>query len=90
MKAAEVKGFVFGVLGAIFRPQPKEKIYEWAERCLKIPGGAENPEMAGRAYNSEYAPYTREVMEWFREPGKRSLAIRKSSATGFTIWFRTH
>lgn len=85
MTLSGVKKWAHGVLKTILKPVPKERIWEWAEKRLKIPGGGENVNLAGRPYRSDLAPYTRAVMDWFREPGKQSLVIRKSSATGFTM-----
>ena len=85
MRADEVEGWIKNSLARVYQPQPKEKIWEWAERCLVIPHGGENEEMTGQKWNSRLSPYIREVMEWFRTPGKQELFVRKSSQVGLTM-----
>ena len=91
-----VKEWVSGVLAGIYKPEPNEEIYEWAERTLRIPA-TENPDMAGMRWSSELSPYVRELMRWAKTPGKSEFWIRKSSQTGFTMailiimcWFIVH
>jgi phage terminase large subunit GpA-like protein len=81
----KVKAWVHGVLSGIYQPQPRESIWQWAERTLKIPAGGENADMAGQPWSSNLSPYIREVMDWFRQPGKSQLYIAKSSQVGFTM-----
>lgn len=81
---AEVRRFVAGVLAGIYQPEPDEEIYEWAERCMRIPG-TENEEMAGMLWSSSTTPYVRELLEWAKRPGKGEFWIKKSSQVGFTM-----
>lgn len=85
MKREELLGWVKGVIAGHYQPTPKETIWQWAERTLKIPRGGENDEMAGQPWSSDLSPYTREVMDWFRQPGKAELFVVKSSQVGFTM-----
>lgn len=85
MIANEVKEWVRGVLAGLYQPRPRETVWEWAERTLIIPYGGENVRMAGQAWSSRHSPYVREVMDWFRLPGKLELFIMKSSQTGLTM-----
>jgi phage terminase large subunit GpA-like protein len=85
MNTLEVRRFMHGCLSGVYRPTPTETIWDWAERCLKMPRGGENDEMAGKPWSSDYSPYLREVMEWFRTPGKCQLYISKSSQVGVTM-----
>jgi phage terminase large subunit GpA-like protein len=85
MLASEVKQWVRGVLLGLYQPRPRETVWEWAERTLIIPSGGENVRMAGQAWSSRHSPYVREVMDWFRQPGKAELFIMKSSQTGMTM-----
>lgn len=94
--ATNLRGFVVGVLLGIYKPEPNEEIYEWAERTLRIPA-TENPDMAGMLWSSSYSAYVRELMRWVKRPGKGEFWIRKSSQTGFTMailiiicWFIVH
>lgn len=64
---------------------PKESVWRWAERTLKIPRGGENDELAGQPWSSDLSPYVRFIMDWFREPGKKEMFIRKSSQIGLTM-----
>lgn len=82
--ATDVRAFLTGVLLGIYKPEPAEEIYEWAERCMRIPA-TENPEMAGMLWSSSLTPYVRELMRWVKRPGKGEFWIRKSSQTGFTM-----
>ncbi len=82
--ATDVRQFVVGVMLGIYKPEPAEEIYEWAERVLRIPA-TENPEMAGMLWSSAHSPYVRELMRWVKRPGKGEFWIRKSSQTGFTM-----
>ena len=79
-----LRAWVIGVLSGIYKPEPAEEIYEWAERTLRIPA-TENPEMAGMLWSSSLSPYVRELMRWVKRPGKGEFWIRKSSQTGFTM-----
>jgi phage terminase large subunit GpA-like protein len=85
MTGEEVKEWVKACIRGHYQPTPREAIWEWAERTLKIPRGGENDEMAGQPWSSDYSPYTREVMDWFRTPGKAELFVVKSSQVGFTM-----
>jgi len=92
----EVHTFVRGVLAGIFAPEPDEEIWQWAERCLRIPK-TENADMGGQRWSSYYSPYVREVMEWVKRPGKSEMWIKKSSQVGVTMaaliiicWFVAH
>lgn len=80
----EIRKWVVGVLLGIYKPEPNEEIYEWAERTLRIPA-QENSEMAGILWSSNLTPYVRELMRWAKRPGKGEWWIRKSSQTGFTM-----
>lgn len=77
--------WVLSILRDIYQPTPSEAIWEWAERCLVMPGGGENTEMAGQRWTSLKSPYVREIMDWFRQPGKGELIICKSSQVGITM-----
>ena len=86
MKArSEIETWVFGCVAGIYQPLPKETVWGWAERTLKIPRGGENDEMAGQPWSSDLSPYVREVMDWFRLPGKLEMFVRKSSQVGLTM-----
>ena len=85
MKQSDITAWIHGCLSGVYRPQPKETIWQWAERTLIIPRGGENDEMAGQKWTSEISPYVREVMDWFRAPGKAELFICKSSQVGLTM-----
>ena len=85
MQKSELYAWMDGVLAGIYKPQPKETIWEWAERTLIIPFGGENPDKAGQRWKSDYSPYIREIMDWFRAPGKAELFICKSSQVGITM-----
>lgn len=85
MTKAAVRRWVLGVVGGIYQPLPKEPVWEWAESTLKIPRGGENDEMAGMPWRSDISPYVREIMDWFRTPGKGELFIAKSSQVGITM-----
>jgi len=85
MKQSDISAWIHGCLSGVYRPQPKETIWQWAERTLIIPRGGENDEMAGQKWTSEISPYVREVMDWFRAPGKAELFICKSSQVGLTM-----
>ena len=93
---SEIAAFVEGCLAGVFRPEPDEEIWEWAERCLRIPA-TENAEMAGQLWSSYYSPYVREIMEWVKRPGKGEMFVKKSSQVGITMaaliiicWFIVH
>lgn len=81
---AEVKAWVAGVLRGIYQPLPKEEIWEWAERTLRIPA-TENEELAGTLWSSAYTPYVREIMRWVKRPGKGEFWVKKSSQVGITM-----
>jgi phage terminase large subunit GpA-like protein len=81
---AAVKAWVAGVLRGIYQPLPKEEIWEWAERTLRIPA-TENEELAGTLWSSSLTPYVRELMRWVKRPGKGEFWIMKSSQVGFTM-----
>lgn len=81
---AAVREWVVGVLAGIYKPKPKEEIWEWAERTLRIPQ-TENPLLAGQFYQSSLGPYVRELFRWVRTPGKGEFWIMKSSQVGFTM-----
>jgi len=92
----EVRDFVAGVLAGVFAPEPDEEIWQWAERCLKIPL-TESADMGGEPWSSFPTPYVREIMEWVKRPGKSELWIKKSSQLGITMgaliiicWFVVH
>lgn len=85
MNKAELSVWARRLLRDIYQPTPTEKIWEWAERVLVIPGGGENDELAGQAWSSARSPYIREIMDWFRQPGKGELFICKSSQVGITM-----
>lgn len=85
MTKQQLACWVMGCLAGIYQPMPKETIWEWAERTLKIPRGGENDEMAGQPWSSKMSPYVRPFMEWFRLPGKLEFFIRKSSQVGITM-----
>ena len=91
-----VREFVTGCLAGIYAPEPNEEIWEWAERCMRIPK-TENGEMAGQLWSSYYSPYVREIMEWVKRPGKSEMWVKKSSQVGITMgaliiicWFVQH
>ena len=79
-----VRAWVAGVLAGCYKPLPKEEIWEWAERTLKIPR-TENKDLAGRLWSSSLTPYVRIVMKWVKRPGKGEFWIQKSSQVGFTM-----
>lgn len=85
MKPQELLAWVKECVAGHYQPTPKETIWQWAERTLKIPRGGENDEMAGQPWSSDYSPYVRDVMDWFRTPGKAELFVVKSSQVGFTM-----
>lgn len=92
----EVRRFVAGCLAGIYAPEPDEEIWEWAERCMRIPK-TENGELAGQLWSSYYSPYVREIMEWVKKPGKGEMWVKKSSQVGITMaalliicWFIVH
>ncbi len=85
MQGSEVRRWVIDCLAGVYKPMPDETIWAWAERCLKIPSGGENDEMAGQRWKSEISPYVREIMDWFRAPGKAELFVCKSSQVGLTM-----
>jgi phage terminase large subunit GpA-like protein len=93
---AVIRKFVEGVLSGVFVAEPDEEIWQWAERCMRIPAN-ENADMAGQLWQSYYSPYVREVMEWVKRPGKSEMWIKKSSQVGITLgallivcWFVQH
>lgn len=81
----KIKQWALSVIRAHYVPTPSEKVWEWAERTLVIPGGGENDELAGQRWTSVRSPYVREIMDWFRQPGKGELIICKSSQVGITM-----
>jgi len=81
---AVIRTWVAGVLAGIYKPEPNEEIWEWAERTLRIPI-QENKDFAGVLWSSNLTPYVRELMRWVKKPGKGEFWIRKSSQTGFTM-----
>jgi hypothetical protein len=85
MTKSEIKAWIDGCLAGVYRPLPKETIWQWAERTLIIPKGAENPKKAGQRWSSDYSPYVREIMDWFRSTGKSELFVCKSSQVGLTM-----
>lgn len=85
MTQSDITAWLHGCLSGVYKPQPKETIWQWAERTLIIPKGGENDEMAGQKWSSEISPYVREIMDWFRAPGKAELFICKSSQVGLTM-----
>jgi phage terminase large subunit GpA-like protein len=82
---AEIRAWVLGCVAGIYQPMPTETVWGWAERTLKIPRGGENDEMAGQPWSSDLSPYVRFIMDWFREPGKKEMFVRKSSQVGLTM-----
>lgn len=85
MKKDELHSWLDGVLSGVYKPMPKETIWEWAERTLIIPYGGENPDKAGQKWRSDFSPYVREIMDWFRSPGRGELFVCKSSQVGLTM-----
>lgn len=80
----QVREWVSGVLAGIFKPEPNEEIWQWAERTMRIPA-TENEEKAGMLWSSDDSPYVRELMEWVKRPGKGEFWVRKSSQVGITM-----
>jgi phage terminase large subunit GpA-like protein len=85
MSPTDLRAWVINCLAGVYQPTPTETIWEFAERTLIMPKGGENDELAGRKWTSALSPYLREVMDWFRSPGKQELFIRKSSQVGVTM-----
>jgi phage terminase large subunit GpA-like protein len=83
--ASEARQWILDCLAGVYQPMPKETIWAWAERTLIIPRGGENDEMAGQKWSTRLSPYVREVMDWFRSPGKQELFVCKSSQVGLTM-----
>jgi phage terminase large subunit GpA-like protein len=80
-----LRAWMTGCLAGIYQPTPTETIYDWAKRTLKIPKGPENVDMAGQPWDWALSPHVRDVMDWFRLPGKHEMFICKSSQAGFTM-----
>ncbi len=80
-----VRAWLCEILRNVYQPTPTETVWAWAERELRIPAGGENSELAGQPWRSDRSPYVREIMDWFRAPGKSELFIVKSSQVGITM-----
>ena len=78
--ATNLRGFVVGVLLGIYKPEPNEEIYEWAERTLRIPA-TENPDMAGMLWSSSYSAYVRELMRWMAPTSTTDAATARRDLT---------
>ena len=81
---AAVRAWVAGVIAGAYKPLPKEEIWEWAERTLRIPR-TENADLAGQFWSSSLTPYIRILHRWWKKPGRGEFWIQKSSQVGFTL-----
>lgn len=79
----DLRKWLAGILCSIYKELPDEPVWQWAERTITL-GGKESIEHSG-PYDSSLTPYTRWLMEQFRDNSVREFFLAKSSQTGVTL-----
>ena len=73
--------FVRALFSEVFRPKPRIRVSEWAERNRYL--SKETSNEAG-AWRNRRTPYLVKIMDAFSDPEVREIVVRKSRRVGFT------